>query len=60
MDYALKQICSTETSITDICFSCGYNSFSNFLRSFKKRYGMSPKKYRELFQNKELIHITQE
>ena len=58
MDYALKKICSTDVSITDICYSCGYSSFSNFLRSFKKKYGMSPKKYRELYQNKNLIHIT--
>ena len=59
MDYALKKICSTEGSISDICFECGYNSFSNFLRTFKSRYGVSPKKYRALYKNGKTPNLPQ-
>lgn len=32
----------TDMSITDICYACGYRNLSHFLRSFKRRYGVSP------------------
>jgi AraC-like DNA-binding protein len=33
-------------SITDICFSCGFNSTSHFSRLFKENFGVSPREYR--------------
>lgn len=38
---------TTEYSITDICFLCGYESLSNFIYQFKKEYSISPAKYRK-------------
>ena len=29
-------------SVSDVCYACGFNSSSNFLRAFKKKYGYSP------------------
>ncbi|MBR3967816.1 MAG: helix-turn-helix transcriptional regulator [Clostridia bacterium] len=47
---AAKMLTETKESVTNICDACGYGNFSNFLRSFKKTYGMSPMTYRK--QNK--------
>lgn len=33
-------------NITEICFECGFQNLSHFLRCFKQRYGVSPKAYR--------------
>lgn len=32
-------------SITDACIECGFNDYSNFVRAFKKTFGLSPKNY---------------
>lgn len=29
-------------TVSEICYACGFNSSSNFLRAFKKKYGISP------------------
>ena len=36
---------SNGISINDVCTKCGFNDYSNFLKSFKKAVGISPKKY---------------
>ncbi|MBE6072550.1 MAG: helix-turn-helix domain-containing protein [Clostridium butyricum] len=39
---------TTDYSVTDICFLCGYESLPNFIEQFKKEYKQSPKKYKKL------------
>lgn len=39
---------NTRQSVTDIAFSCGYNSRQQFGYVFEKRYGKSPREYRRL------------
>lgn len=51
---ACRMLTKTDTSVTDICFSCGFESFSNFMRTFKLRYGMSPLKYRQNGKSEEM------
>ena len=34
-------------SLNDIAYKCGFNDYSNFLRSFSKIVGMSPSQYRK-------------
>jgi AraC-like DNA-binding protein len=34
-------------SITEVCFECGFNASSWFAKSFKKEFGVSPKKYQQ-------------
>lgn len=41
--HALRE---TDLSITEIAFSCGFNSFPTFSRSFKKLCGCTPSQYR--------------
>lgn len=36
-----------EIEITAIAFACGFRNLSNFNRSFRERYTMSPRKYRQ-------------
>lgn len=40
-----KVMLSNGISINDVCTKCGFNDYSNFLKSFKKAVGISPKKY---------------
>lgn len=40
-----KSMLSNGMSINDVCSNCGFNDYSNFLKSFKKAVGVSPKKY---------------
>lgn len=43
---AAEWLRESDRSVTDICFGCGYRNLSHFLRSFKRRYGLSPLQYR--------------
>lgn len=49
-EYRLAQaayhLSNTEKSISEICFSCGFNSTSYFGKIFKDNCGMSPSQYR--------------
>ncbi|MBR3942150.1 MAG: AraC family transcriptional regulator [Clostridia bacterium] len=45
--YAESLLKSTNLSVTDICFSSGFSSVSNFLRAFKMHKKTSPLAYRK-------------
>ena len=47
ISYAKKLLSSSNMNITEICFSSGFNSVSNFMRVFRKTYGTSPALYRK-------------
>ncbi|WP_234121678.1 AraC family transcriptional regulator [Clostridium hydrogenum] len=46
-----KALLSNGFSINDVYFKCGFNDYSNFLKSFKKAVGVSPKKYSTFSMN---------
>lgn len=48
---ACKLLAETNKSIADICFECGFNSFSNFNRQFKLVVGKNPLAHRLFYQN---------
>lgn len=51
MEYASKLLTETSQSIGDISVNCGYINCENFIRSYKKYYGVSPLQYRKIIQN---------
>ena len=44
--HATKLLSESPSSITDICFECGFNNFSHFNKSFKEFTGKSASRYR--------------
>jgi AraC-like DNA-binding protein len=43
-----KNLLSTkELNVTEVCFECGFHSISWFIKSFKKEFGITPKKYQQ-------------
>ena len=46
IENAKKLLVSTDKSITDICFDCGFQSCSYFIKLFKSKVGITPNKYR--------------
>ena len=46
---AARLLVNTSTSISEICYSCGFNNLSNFNRIFKARRGYTPRDFRALF-----------
>lgn len=46
---SVKLLRTTQYSIADICFACGYNNLNYFLKVFKKVVGTSPAHYRKQF-----------
>jgi len=37
-------------SVTEVCYACGFSDSSHFISVFKKRMGMTPKKYKNLHE----------
>lgn len=44
---ALGKLVGTNDTVSEICYSCGFNNLSNFNRIFKKKKGITPTEYRE-------------
>ena len=38
-------------SVSEVCFRSGYRNLSHFIRSFKRKYGVTPAKYVQSMQN---------
>ena len=45
-EYALKLLKHTDFTVLQICNDSGFEDYSNFLRRFKIKYGVSPQQYR--------------
>ena len=45
--YAARQLRLSDAPILEVCFGSGFSSPSYFYRSFKRQYGVSPKRYRQ-------------
>lgn len=49
LNYAKKLLCETNMTITDICFSSGFGSLSNFSKYFKANFKMPPNEMRKQY-----------
>ena len=51
IELRLRQACrllaNTDMSVTDVCYASGFDSFSNFMRTFKNKHKVTPLKFRE-------------
>ena len=47
MNKAEQLLAETQLSVSDIILAVGYDNSSYFYRAFRKRYGISPREYRE-------------
>ncbi|MFT4222100.1 AraC family transcriptional regulator [Dysgonomonas sp.] len=47
---ACLMLSETTHSVTEICYLCGFNNLSNFIRIFKKKKGCTPNEYRTLIE----------
>jgi len=45
LNLAAELIAEGTTSITDICFTCGFHNLSYFYHCFRKRYGCTPRQF---------------
>lgn len=55
LGHATRQLVDSTTSISEICYGCGFNNVSNFNRIFKKKKGNSPKTFREIYQHHKVL-----
>jgi AraC family cel operon transcriptional repressor len=46
MDYSARQLGETSRPIVEIALDCGLNNLSHFYALFRKRFGVSPRRYR--------------
>lgn len=44
--HACRLLVNTDLSVTDICFNCGFSSYSHFMRTFRAHYNTSPLQFR--------------
>ena len=49
LSHACNLLMNTETSVAQVCYESGFNTFSNFNRYFKKSKGMTPVAYRKQY-----------
>jgi len=50
ISHACQLLTKTTNSIAEICFACGFNNISNFIRIFKKKKGQTPSDYRAVIE----------
>lgn len=51
IDYRINQsaiLLKSGNSVTDACYSCGFNDCSNFIKTFKKSTGITPQQYKNM------------
>ena len=53
--YALRMLVDTTSTISEICYECGFNNQSNFNRIFKSKKGQTPREFRTTFKKNKTI-----
>lgn len=55
LGFATRALIDSTNSISEICYSCGFNNVSYFNRIFKKKKGCSPKEFREYYKHHRVL-----
>ena len=45
IEHACYELATSENSVTDVAFNCGFNDLSYFIKTFKRYKGKTPGKY---------------
>ena len=45
--HACQMLADTNYTVAEICYHCGFNNMSNFIRMFRKQKNMTPTEYRD-------------
>lgn len=53
--FAARQMVDSDMSISEICFSNGFNNISNFNRTFRKKQGLTPTEFRAKYVGKKKV-----
>ncbi|MNB86894.1 Virulence regulon transcriptional activator VirF [compost metagenome] len=53
LDKAENMLLETSFSVTDICYSTGFENIAHFSKVFKLRFGLAPSEFRMKFKPKE-------
>lgn len=54
IDFAAKEIISSEETITNICYNSGFQNLSHFYHVIKIQYGFSPVEFKKKVEQKEI------
>ncbi len=55
LGHAARRLVDTTDAVSEICWTTGFNTLSNFNRLFRKRKGCSPTEFREKYQKTKVI-----
>ena len=55
LGHVARKLVDTSEAVSQICFSCGFNTLTNFNRLFRKRKGCSPTEFREKYAKTKII-----
>ena len=55
LGHAARRLVDTTDSVSEICWTTGFNTLSNFNRLFRKRKGCNPTEFREKYQKTKVI-----
>lgn len=53
--FAARLMVDSDMSISEICFSSGFNNISNFNRTFRKKQGLTPTEFRQKYLGKKKV-----
>lgn len=53
LDHAEHLLCHTTLSVTDICYSIGFENLAHFSKVFKLRFGLAPSEFRYQFNSRD-------
>lgn len=52
---AARDLINTTNTVSEVCYSSGFNNVSNFNRLFKRSKGITPKEFRQLYKKHSVI-----
>jgi AraC-like DNA-binding protein len=55
LGHAARRLVDTTDAVSEICWTTGFNTLSNFNRLFRKRKGCNPTEFREKYQKTKVI-----